>query len=244
MSATEQDPFALLESSFRAPNLKSHKSLPRRRDELYSFVPAAVPLKPRAFDDDEETLSIASSHNPTPLALPGALKDQDTGLPPTPPSNSSDENPPASFSAPPHADGVFASLMSKQPSLRTPLNQRSPPTPDPSPPRTSSSRNASTTFLERPPLFAYPSSRAESFKTAREEFSTNGSDSRSETPLADRLSTVSEECVSGRLENFCQGQKKDIVVCRSFRIPLLILENSPLSSTAQRFEGAFESRVR
>ncbi|KAF2662052.1 hypothetical protein K491DRAFT_585996 [Lophiostoma macrostomum CBS 122681] len=195
MSEPQQNAFTLLESSFKeSPNLRSHKSLRRRREDLYSFVPAAAPLKPQAPDYDDETLTQFSSHDPTPLASPGALNKQDTGLPPTPPSNSSDEPPPATFSPPPHVDGVVASLMSKQPSLRTPLNQRSPPTPDPSPPRTNSSRGESAGFLERPPIFAYPSSRAESFKTAREDqFSTDGSDYRSETPLADRLSTVDEE---------------------------------------------------
>lgn len=43
-------------------------------------------------------------------------------------------------------------------------------------------------------MFAYPSSRAESFRTAREDqFSSEPSDARSLTPLGDRLSTVEED---------------------------------------------------
>ncbi|KAF1831277.1 hypothetical protein BDW02DRAFT_477503, partial [Decorospora gaudefroyi] len=120
-----------------------------------------------------------------------------TGLPPTPPTVAQhgeaghDAEPPP----PPHADGLVNALMSKKSSLSTPVNARSPPTPDPSPPRTSSSHaNATPEPPERPPMFAYPSSRADSFRTAREDpFSSDVDDSRSVTSAGDRLSTVEED---------------------------------------------------
>lgn len=191
MPQFKPDAYALLESSFQAsPNFRSHKSLPHRSEDFHTFFPGAEPLKHRDSYEDDETLSHMSSQDHPRLASPGILNGADTGLPPTPPSNSHDEEPSGSFSAPPHADSVVSSLMSKKSSLSTPVNQRSPPTPDPSPPRTTESM----TLPVRPNVFAYPSSRAESFKTAREDqFSTDGSDSRASTPLADRLSTVNEE---------------------------------------------------
>ena len=146
-----------------SPKLRHSKQLPRRSDERRSY--SSSPLSP-------------------PVAF-GA----DSGLPPTPPTIAQDGQPALNVEPPPHADSVVNSLMSKQSSLSTPVNARSPPTPDPSPPRTNGS---SSTPLERPPMFAYPSSRAESFRTAREDLSSNP-DSRSVTPVGDRLSTVAED---------------------------------------------------
>lgn len=185
------DAYTSLESSFQAsPNFKTHKSLRRRTDELRSLLPSAEPLKPRPSYHDDEFDSQGNIQDRASLVSPSALNGADTGLPPTPPSNSLDEQPPTTFSPPPHADGVVSSLLSRKSSISAPISQRSPPTPDPSPPRTTES----ISLPERPPFLAYPSSRAESFKTAREDqFSSDGSDSRSGTPLADRLSTVTEE---------------------------------------------------
>lgn len=95
---------------------------------------------------------------------PGASKDT-TGLPPTPPTTSQDG----------------------KSDLSTPINARSPPTPDASP-------ESSTLAAERPRMPAYPSSRAESFMTAREDaFSSEPSDSRAVSPVGERLSTVDED---------------------------------------------------
>jgi hypothetical protein len=205
MPGATPDPYTLLESSFNAsPNFRSHKSLPRRRDELYSITPAAVPLKADLPCSDDETESQVSSENHTlPRESPLSLNGAESGLPPTPPSNLQEDRPPSTFSLPPYADGVVTSLMSKKSGLSTPVNARSPPTPDPSPPRTTESM----TLPERPLIFAYPSSRADSFKTAREDLtsSENGL-SRSTTPFAtplrempssppqpDRLSVVRED---------------------------------------------------
>jgi hypothetical protein len=175
--------YTLLESSFHeTPLLKTHKALPRRRNDFRSIFPAAVPVKVAASFTDDETSAQLSTHDLTPLASPSLLKSADSGLPPTPPSNSLDHAPRVEFSPPPFADGVMSSLISKKPSLSTPINQRSPPTPGPSPPRTTDS----LATPERTLPSTYPSSRAESFKTAREEqWSSDAGDSRIHLPLSD-----------------------------------------------------------
>ncbi|KAF2708059.1 hypothetical protein K504DRAFT_477545 [Pleomassaria siparia CBS 279.74] len=179
--------YSLLESSFQAsPNLRSHRSLPRRREELRNILPAAEPLKQDISQSNDETDSLSESERPTLLPSPESLDGVESGLPPTPPSNSQDERPSSTFSLPPYADAVVTSLSSTNSSL-TPVNQRSPLTPDPSPPRTTESM----TTIERPLLFACPSSRPESFKTAKEDQSSDIS--RPGTPLVDRLSTVEED---------------------------------------------------
>ncbi|KAJ4363973.1 hypothetical protein N0V83_009427 [Neocucurbitaria cava] len=194
MATPQTDSYMLLEAAFHtSPNLRHHKQLPRRSDEHRSFARAAAPLNRDASYTNSEAPSVASSPAPTPLASPGAVNGAENGLPPTPPTISQDGQATEDAGSSPHADGLVSSLMSKKSSLSTPVNARSPPTPDPSPPRSTES-NASNPVLERPSLFAYPSSRAESFKTAREDpMSSEPSDGRSLTPVADRLSTVDED---------------------------------------------------
>ncbi|KAF2644425.1 hypothetical protein P280DRAFT_487044 [Massarina eburnea CBS 473.64] len=153
------------------------------------------------------------AHSPESLlhASPDALGGADTGLPPTPPSNSLDAIPEADFGPPPHADGVVSSLLprtSTKSPLGTPVNQRSPPTPDPSPPRTTESMSkpmskpmptptptpipTPTPTPQRPALCTYPSSRTDSFRTAREEPVTADEDSGSSTPTERRPGAVDE----------------------------------------------------
>ena len=189
MPESQSGAYALLESSFAAsPNLRSHKPLPRPRDD-HTIEPAAAPLREDTAAVDDETDSQSSSQLPTPIESPTARNAAESGLPPTPPSNSQDGLPTSEFGPPPHVDGVVASLTSRKSTISTPVNQRSPPTPDPSPPRTT----GSMITPERPVLFAYPSSRAESFTTAREDPASSEAESRSTTPLAARLSVVEED---------------------------------------------------
>ncbi|CAN9231177.1 unnamed protein product [Alternaria alternata] len=203
MSQPEPDVYAMLESSFQpSPNLRQTKRLPLRTDDYRTYSRAAAPLKrdysytTQATDDTEST--IESDHN-TPLPSPGLLKGADSGLPPTPPTASQDGSSTQMPEQLPLADSVRNSLISQKSSLSTPVNARSPPTPDPSPPRTNASNasnatNATNATLERPPIYTYPSSRADSFQTAREDpFSSDRDDSRSVTPANDRLSTVEED---------------------------------------------------
>ncbi|KAL1798418.1 hypothetical protein ACET3X_002455 [Alternaria dauci] len=203
MSEPEADVYAMLESSFQtSPNLRQTKRLPLRSDDYRTYSRAAAPLKrdysytTQATDDTHSTAD--SDHN-TPLPSPGLLNGADSGLPPTPPTASLDGTSAQMPEPPPLADSVRNSLISQKSSLSTPVNARSPPTPDPSPPRTNASNasnatNAASATLERPPIYTYPSSRADSFQTAREDpFSSDRDDSRSATPANDRLSTVEED---------------------------------------------------
>lgn len=192
MSESPSDVYTLLESSFSAsPNLRSHKPLPRRSDSYRRYEPAASKEAPLWRDD--ETDSLASSELPTPTPTPSEnpplMNGADSGLPPTPPSNSQDGLPATEYSPPPHADSVVTSLTSRKSTLSTPVNQRSPPTPDPSPQR---KNTASMTTPERPLPFTYASSRAESFTTAREDPSSSGMSSRTSTPTGVPLRTVNQ----------------------------------------------------
>ncbi|KAH7066131.1 hypothetical protein BKA63DRAFT_156038 [Paraphoma chrysanthemicola] len=182
----EAQAYALLEAHFNDQPQLRH--LPHRTDELHSYSATAAPLIHDPVRTDDETDSIYSAQQPTPLEPPAALKGAESGLlPPTPPTLSQDGQSTQTMETRPHADEAVTSLSSKKSALSTPVNARSPPTPDPSPPRTGAT-------LERPHMLAYPSSRAESFMTAREDpFSSEPSESRSLTPAADRLSTVDED---------------------------------------------------
>jgi hypothetical protein len=192
----QPDAYALLESHFNAPpTLRHYEKLPRRSDEYRNIIPTAAPLVLDTLRADDDTESVFSSSQPTPLEPPAAVNGADSGLPPTPPTMSQDGQSTQSLEPSPHPDSVVASLLSKKSTLSTPVNARSPPTPDPSPPRAASTANAVSATPERPPLFTYPSSRAESFQTAREEISSEPSCSTATTPIGafDRLSTVEED---------------------------------------------------
>ncbi|KAF2848576.1 hypothetical protein T440DRAFT_168732 [Plenodomus tracheiphilus IPT5] len=208
MPQSAPSPYTLLDESFRAsPSLRHSKHLPHRSDDHRTYSRTAAPLQrdlsytTTTTDNDCESVA---SRQPTPLETPGVLGRAESGLPPTPPTISHDGHAAQTLEPPPHADSVVNSLMSKNSSLSTPVNARSPPTPDPSPPRTNASSQPSQPsqppqpsqpsqpVSERPPMFTYPSSRAESFRTAREDLSSNP-DSGSETPVGDRLSTVQED---------------------------------------------------
>lgn len=201
MTAPQPDAYALLEDSFTRPPkpkrpARTHDS--RRSDSYRQYLPGSAPLQlPDDAQSDHDTASTAGSNQSTPLASPRIVNGGDNnGLPPTPPSTSKDGPAAVSLETHPNRNSMVGSIASQMSGLSTPVNARSPPTPDPSPPRTAGSNStaiSNTQTAERPPLFPYPSSRAESFTTAREDLSSDPSNSRSSTPLVDRLSTVQED---------------------------------------------------
>jgi hypothetical protein len=145
---------------------KRHKTLPHPREgetsELYSYIPAS---KPRDLDIDTETSSRASSDSSSPRTLKHASKRiGGPGLPPTPPTHSrkSSGNYHSITSAAKY-DTSLKGLADPASVPSTPPNQKSPPTPDVTPPR-----NMPRLAFRPPPSDRYPSSRTESFKTARE----------------------------------------------------------------------------
>ncbi|KAF1930534.1 uncharacterized protein M421DRAFT_58302 [Didymella exigua CBS 183.55] len=214
MSALQPDAYALLEEALaRPPKRPARPHESRRSDSYRQYLPAAVPLQlqhdgSQSEDDtgspaSSQQSSRQSSQQSTPLASPVIVHGADShGLPPTPPSISRDGPSAMSRELPPTRNSLTGSIASHQSALgapgapgapgalSTPVNARSPPTPDPSPPRPAASHTLS---VDRPPLLAYPSSRAESFTTAREDLSSDPSNSRSATPVIDRLRTVEED---------------------------------------------------
>ena len=125
-------------------SLKSHKSLSRK--SIQSKGPASI--------HHQHNSLLPAIEYTSPLDAPPTLNGHEAGLPPTPPSNSREGAP----HAPALANGSTHNLTSKK---STPTNQRSPPTPDTTPP-------ASLSPPQRYPS-ALSSSRAESFRTARED---------------------------------------------------------------------------
>ena len=163
-----------LGGSFDAPNgvhgvgstlLKRHKILPHPREErIADFYPSTPATKPRDLVIDTGISSMPSSDTSSPRTLKHASKRIGApGLPPTPPTHSRQSSsgshpiiPAPTFDIPPKESAHVPSAPN------TPPNQRSPPTPDVTPPR-------AMPLAFRPPAGdRYPSSRTDSFKTARE----------------------------------------------------------------------------
>ncbi|TKA78952.1 hypothetical protein B0A49_02093 [Cryomyces minteri] len=177
-SALEAEAFSMPERSFNDTSfLKAHKNLPRRRNETPTSRPVLT-TNEVSFSDDETLSHVSSQHVASPQIPSAPMTRQKSGLPLTPPSVSNDAKHPT-MSPPPYANGAF--LLPKS-GVSTPSNQRSPPTPETTPPR---SRHLSTTASRPPPIAAYPSSRAESFRTARENQSSDGESSDLHLPLDD-----------------------------------------------------------
>ena len=156
--------------------LKRHKTLPHPREgrisENYSITTAS---KPQVLSVDTGIPSSPTSQSSSPRTLKHASRRIGVpDLPPTPPTHSRQSS---SGSALPenirsHKDAT------KSPSLpTTPTNHQSPPTPDVTPPRgTARSVVSRPPITERNPSSGYPSSRNDSFKTAREDFSSEDED--------------------------------------------------------------------
>ncbi|KAI9659123.1 MAG: hypothetical protein M1821_002083 [Bathelium mastoideum] len=169
-----QNAYLGLQSS---PALPPLRHVPRKHvasDHLPSSpgaVEFAIPgrFTPRLESQDDGLPDASALHSP---AQPYC------GLPPTPPQNLQGASPDTQKSLPVYADGVVSSLMSPNSLPSTPVLQRSPPTPDTTPPRKRDLLSAS-----RPSLVSHtPSSFAGSFKTARENPSSEGDDGHHYVP--------------------------------------------------------------
>ena len=150
------------------PLLKAHKQLPRPKDllagtdSLRSRYLAPVRRSNSSLRD-----AVSASHNPAPATSVLPL------TPPTPPtrhSGSADAR---------YDDSSTAETTILRSRIVTPTHQRSPPTPDITPPRFESS------LMVRPFLGSQPSmisTGAESFRTAREELSSDDDLDKSVSP--------------------------------------------------------------
>ena len=176
-----------LGSSIDAPNgpqgvgttlLRKHKILPHPREARFPEVyPVPRVTKPRDLVIDTGNSPVSSSDTSSPRTLKHASK-RIGGLPPTPPSHSrqSSGSHPTIAVTPKFDIGSLRTPTDVPSAPSTPTNQKSPPTPDVTPPR-------AMPLAFRPPVTdRYPSStsRTDSFKTAREDPESSEEDEVSE----------------------------------------------------------------
>jgi len=146
--------------------LKAHKALPRRRDHLSAVHPSAAEHPLPGTKPQTHTVSNGGSRKIT-TVISTALTStgQSPSLPLTPPSNSHETSlEDASTERPATKTQGFNGRACEDPGVSTPVNQRSPPTPDITPPSAQPD-----TMLQLRHTQPIPSSRTESFRTARED---------------------------------------------------------------------------
>ncbi|KAF2434824.1 hypothetical protein EJ08DRAFT_431800 [Tothia fuscella] len=150
-----------LERAFHyAPgSLKSRKVLPRSTSRAGELAPFVGPVRPFEPAEPEIVHHQGQTEKPR-IAAPYLFNGHETALPPTPPAHAHNlVKSPVS-----HKVTVATALKHNNSASTPPLNQqRSPPTPDLTPPGSLSVPRPNE--IPRPS----PSSRAESFRTAREE---------------------------------------------------------------------------
>jgi len=157
-----------VQPSSNIATLKSHKAFPRRTAAAgASNSKHSVKLE-RSLERVSDAYSYSSSERirswiPEPSPVPLA---PERGLPLTPPSNSTENVVSSWIEDSPSKDRAFATTYTSGSSgIVTPVVQRSPPTPETTPPRVNHILYTSVAHSASRKL----SSRAESFKTAREE---------------------------------------------------------------------------
>ena len=148
--------------------LKSHKAFPRRTAFSGPVKPGTSVKLERSLDKLSDAYSCSSSERirswiPEPSSIQIT---PERGMPLTPPSNSSEKFDSSWIEDSPSKDRAFTTTYTSGSSgVVTPIIQRSPPTPETTPPR--------TTYPDHPSIRHTPSrklsSRADSFKTAQEE---------------------------------------------------------------------------
>ncbi len=146
--------------------LKAHKVLPRRRDSSPSLhLPTADSARrettPRLRISSAGTSRRVTTVTPTVARTAVTSPGLTPSLPLTPPSNCHEAF--LGDSDPPTRRTKRTSQSPEDIGVTTPINQRSPPTPDITPPSVQSDAT-----VQLRPMLPNPSSRAESFRTARE----------------------------------------------------------------------------
>ncbi|KZF24458.1 hypothetical protein L228DRAFT_237384 [Xylona heveae TC161] len=131
---------------------------------------SVIPLENMNHNRDEQ-----DNDTPTPKTFPK------NGIPWTPPSipHEPAEKDPATPTA--AVNDITDKFLVSTGSVNTQLNHRSPPTPDDTPPR----RKSKLPGSQAPPTQRYPSSRAESFTTAQENFSSDDEGNKGPPSLCD-----------------------------------------------------------
>jgi hypothetical protein len=154
--------YYMLDRSFNshAPTLlKSKRALPRK-EKPGNIMASTAPVRPYTFTGSEQVQQPGEAAKST-LASPYSINGNEPGLPPTPPSNANETHNRTRIN-PVHTQPVKSALSRKASASTAPMDQRSPPTPDATPPG-----SLNVAHLSSPSGLS--STRAESFKTAREE---------------------------------------------------------------------------
>ena len=158
--------------STNIPMLKSHKAFPGRTSTSGTPNSKHSPTHEHSLEHSSDAHSYSSSERirywipePSPVQVVS-----DRGLPLTPPSNSAEDLDSSWIEDSPSKDRAFATTYTSGSSgVVTPVVQRSPPTPETTPPRGNNIGHALVASSAALNL----SSRTESFKTAREELSSD-----------------------------------------------------------------------
>ncbi|KAK8088094.1 hypothetical protein PG997_003055 [Apiospora hydei] len=162
------------------PSFKKHKHLPRPKQTPSSVNPKLRTPHPLSVDTTLSSVSSLSSRSATISPSPAPLRPDDVrasggpDLPPTPPAHSRTSSSGQSVqpSSPTYVETPKKSVASNSDAQRTPgtpPNQRSPPTPEVTPPQLAKRPKAFRPSLaDRMPSKATNESRTASFTTARE----------------------------------------------------------------------------
>ena len=153
----------------RYPSLKAHKVLPRRVESLVSGGSLFTRETPADFTSHKPRSSVGKIQDWI-LEPPRSLVNPVAHLPPTPPAVSRDVASREPLVG--HETDTLPRHSIDKSKLSPSIDQRSPPTPESTPPR----RQNKHISLTPPPTLRQPSSRAESFKTAREHFESDDND--------------------------------------------------------------------
>lgn len=161
--------------------LRAHKALPKRRVISSEAEPAsAAPSRVRRHDLEREGYSSSErirSWIPEPSSVQTV---PDHGLPLTPPLNASENvHGLRDMERPPNGGHVlYDSSHTASSGITTPVLKRSPPTPETTPPKL----DQHTYISHHSSIPRLPSTRTESFETARENITTDEESSTSESP--------------------------------------------------------------
>ncbi len=225
------------EIPYDLPLLKAHKALPRRRDHLSTINPSPSTHKPQV-RSLHDRCSSPSLENTTTLTPPPSRSDAEKSL--TPPSNPRLANGHTRARTSPSGTAMKAGrpddLRPSKPS--TPVNQQSPPTPEITPPKPLVRPVAS----RLPSAQRYPSSRAESFKTARENQSSSDEDSRRLEPSQTARQNWLDATRAARLKDIGLGlglESEDEEPTPRTRTPV----KSESKGDFKRFDGAWVGKA-
>ncbi|KAI0019307.1 hypothetical protein F4780DRAFT_448653 [Xylariomycetidae sp. FL0641] len=204
------------------PSFKKHKTLPHPRNNRPVSTPVGVDRPSSGRLSVGTTATSRLPRNTRPVTPPHQSKGDRTpkplgpSLPPTPPAHSRTSSSSQSIvpapSTPTYVDSPERSVASEsvQSNPGTPPSQKSPPTPDVTPPKTQRRPKAHRPYpSDRFPSKGTADSRAESFKTAREDPDTSDEENKS-TPQPALVSARTSQSTVKRVADGRTRKVQDI----------------------------------